>query len=123
MNERLITRFPYVVIILLFLLSVLVRVPDLNRPLSKHHEFCTAVSLRIMQIWADSGVTSYHFNPIMSYTGAANKYINNQTLSDPDTGGNEYYKSYPPGGYLLPYFIFTVLHIYPDVLPIQIYNL
>lgn len=120
---KLITRYPYVVIILLFLFSVLVRVPNLNRPLSKHHEFCTATCLRTMQIWDEAGITTYNFNPIMTYPGFANKYINNQTGNNFDKNGDDYYKSYPPGAYLLPFFIFHILHIYPDVLPLQIYNL
>ncbi len=121
--QKIITNHPYFVIILLFLFSVLVRVPNLNRPLSKHHEFCTALSLRIMQIWTHAGVTTYHFNPVMSYPGDANKFINNQAPSYFDKNGDAYYESYPPGGYLLPFFIFKILHIYPDVLPIQLYNL
>jgi hypothetical protein len=51
----------------IFLLSVVVRLPMLNRPLSKHHEFCTAISLRIMQIWYDNGIEKYGYNPVMTY--------------------------------------------------------
>jgi hypothetical protein len=121
--QKIITDHPYTVIIMLFLFSILVRLPNLNRPLSKHHEFCTSTCLRTMQIWADAEVTTYNFNPIMTYPGYANKFINNQTLSDFDKDGDEYYKSYPPGAYLLPFYIFKIMHIYPDVLPIEIYNL
>jgi len=121
--QKIITNQPYSVIIVLFLFSVLVRLPNLNRPLSKHHEFCTALSLRIMQIWTDTGVTTYNFNPVMSYPGESNKFINNQAPSYFDKNGDTYYESYPPGSYLLPFFIFSIFHIYPDVLPIQLYNL
>jgi hypothetical protein len=110
----------------IFLLSVVVRVPQLNRPLSKHHEFCTAVSLRIMQIWYDNGIEKYGFNPVMTYNNAADKFINNhanQTGKMVDKEGNYYYVSHPPFAYYLPFFIFKALHLRPDVLPLQIINL
>ncbi|MCW5908789.1 MAG: hypothetical protein KIS94_13080 [Chitinophagales bacterium] len=110
----------------IFLLSVLVRLPQLNRPLSKHHEFCTAVSLRIMQIWYDNGIEKYNYNPVMTYNHPADKFINNhanQTGKMVDSEGNYYYVSHPPFAYYFPFFIFKALHIRPDVLPLQIFNL
>lgn len=110
----------------IFLLSVAVRLPELNRPLSKHHEFCTAISLRVMQIWYDNGIEHYGFNPVMNYENAADKYINNhanQSGKMLDEGGNYYYVSHPPFAYYFPFFVFKVLHIRPDVLPLQIFNL
>lgn len=110
----------------IFLLSVLVRVPQLNRPLSKHHEFCTAISLRIMQIWYDNGIEKYHFNPVMTYNNPADKFINNhanQSGKMIDEEGNYYYVSHPPFAYYFPFFVFKLLHIRPDVLPIQVFNL
>lgn len=110
----------------IFLLSVLVRVPQLNRPLGKHHEFCTAVSLRIMQIWYDNGIANYGYNPVMTYNNPADKFINNhgnQTGKMVDKEGNYYYVSHPPFAYYAPYFFFRLLNIRPDVLPLQIFNL
>jgi len=110
----------------IFLLSVAVRLPMLNRPLSKHHEFCTAISLRIMQIWYDNGIEKYDYNPVMTYNNAADKYINNSANASGkmvDSSGNYYYVSHPPFAYYFPFAIFKVLHIRPDVLPLQILNL
>lgn len=110
----------------IFLLSVMVRLPMLNRPLSKHHEFCTAISLRIMQIWYDNGIENYHFNPVMTYNNPADKYINNSANASGkmiDSSGNYYYVSHPPFAYYFPFAIFKALHIRPDVLPLQILNL
>lgn len=110
----------------IFLLSVVVRLPQLNRPLSKHHEFCTAISLRIMQIWYDNGIEKYDYNPVMTYNNPADKYINNsanQTGRMIDKEGNYYYVSHPPFAYYAPYFVFKLLHIRPDVLPLQVFNL
>lgn len=110
----------------IFLLSVVVRLPMLNRPLSKHHEFCTAISLRVMQIWYDNGIENYHFNPVMTFNNTADKYINNSANTSGkmiDSLGNYYYVSHPPFAYYFPFAIFKLLHIRPNVLPLQILNL
>ena len=119
-------RKTFPVLLLVFGLSVLVRLPELNRPLSKHHEFCTAVSLRILQIWYDNGIEQYNFNPVMTYNNPADKFINNEANASGgmiDTAGNYYYVSHPPFAYYLPYIVFKILHIRPDVLPLQILNM
>lgn len=110
----------------IFLLSVAVRLPELNRPLAGHHEFCTAISLRIMQIWYDNGIQNYGFNPVMNFNNPADKFINNSANTTGkmiDSAGNYYYVSHPPFAYYFPFAIFKILHIRPDVLPLQIVNL
>jgi len=110
----------------IFLLSVLVRLPQLNRPLSKHHEFCTAVALRVMSIWNENGIDKYGFNPVMTYSNAADKDINNHANASGkmvDAEGNYYYVSHPPFAYYFPFFVFSILHITPDVLPLQLLNM
>lgn len=114
------------VLLFVFLLSVLVRLPELNRPLSKHHEFCTAVTLRILQIWYDNGIEKYNYNPVMTYNNPADKFINNDANTSGqmhDAEGNYYYVSHPPFAYYFPFVIFKTLHIRPDVLPLQILNM
>ena len=113
-------KWTFPVLLGIFLLSVGVRWPQLNRPLSKHHEFCTALSLRVMQIWYDNGIEKYNFNPVMTYNNPADKYINNNANTSGemmDKDSNYYYVSHPPFAYYFPYFIFKALHIRPDVLP------
>lgn len=122
-------RFSFSVIIILitvFLLSVLVRLPNIDRPLSKHHEFVTAISLRIIDIWEMDGAAKYHFNPVMNYPGAANKYINkfaSTTGKMVDANGNYYYVSHPPFAYIFPYLVFQLFHVKATVLAIEIFNL
>lgn len=114
------------ILVLAFLLSVAVRLPELNRPLSKHHEFCTAVSLRILQIWYDNGIEKYNFNPVMTYNNPADKFINNEANASGkmlDADGNYYYVSHPPFAYYFPYAVFRMLHVRPDVLPLQLLNM
>ena len=114
------------ILLLIFLVAALIRLPTLNRPLSKHHEFCTAVALRVMQIWDKSGIASYHFNPVMTYPEKTDKFINNHASGSgkmKDTEGNYFYVSHPPFGYYLPYMIFQIFRIKPDVLALQLFNL
>ena len=108
------------------MLSVLVRLPNINRPLSKHHEFVSAVSLRVLDIWSTEGAMKYGFSPIMSYPGAANKHLNNWASTTGkmlDEAGNYYYVSHPPFAYILPHIFFKILHVKPTVLALQIFHL
>lgn len=113
-------------LILIFLVSVLVRYPNINRPLSKHYESVTAIPLRVLQIWAIEGAEKFHYNPVMNYSGKANKYINNNaSKSDKmiDEAGNYYYVSQPQFAFILPHLIFELFHIKPTVLSLEIFHL
>lgn len=114
------------VLLFIFLISVLIRIPNLGRPLSKHHEFCTAVALQVMTVWEEEGIATFSFNPAMNFKGESNKFINNLATSAElvkDKKGNYYYVSHPPFGYYLPYIVFSTFNIKPDVRAIQYFNL
>ena len=107
-------------------MSVLVRYPNINRPLSKHHEFVTAIPLRVLQIWEKEGAAKYHFNPVMNYAGKANKNINNNASTTGtmiDKAGNYYYVSHPQFAYIFPYLVFKIFHIKASVLSLEIFHL
>jgi len=108
---------------MLFLVSVIVRWPFLNRPLSPHDEWLTSTVLRTMQIWEMEGAwKSYKFLPIATYPGRANYHIDNQGgVSDPL--GRQYYMSYPPLAYIVPYVALQVFGVRTEVLPLQIFCL
>ena len=111
---------------LVFLLSVIVRLPELGRPMSKHHEFATATALRILQIWYDNGIEKYNYNPVMNYNTPADKFINNEANASGqmiDADGNYYYVSHPPFAYYFPYYFFKAIQVRPEVLPLQIFNM
>jgi len=79
-----------------------------------------------MQIWDDAGITTYRFNPVMTYPNQADKFINNYASGSGemmDEGGNYYYTSHPPFAYYLPFFVFKILGIQSNVLPVQVFNL
>jgi hypothetical protein len=110
----------------LFAITLAIRWPNLGRPMSKHHEFCTATALRVLTVWHQEGIASKGFNPATNFAGAANKYINNHASGSGqmvDADGNYYYVSHPPLAYYLPYAVFSALHIEPGALPLQYFNL
>jgi hypothetical protein len=108
---------------LIFGLSVMVRLPMLGKPLSHPREWLNATVLRHLQIWHEMGIARAHFAPIMTYPGTADKNISNAASEHMDSQGNYYYTSYPPLAYYVPYFIFEALHVYPSVFPLRIFNL
>ena len=115
-----------IILVAIFFFSILIRLPNINRPLSKHHEFVTAISLQVINIWQMDGAVKYHFNPVMTYPGTANKYINKYAsttgkMVDPE--GNYYYVSHPPFAYILPYLVFELLNVKAAVINIEIFHL
>jgi hypothetical protein len=107
---------------LVFVLSVLVRVPNLNRPLSKHHEFNAAFFLIPMEIWNQTSVGDYFFSPVLNYSNCSDKGINNFSAGETQKNGNYYYFSFGPGAYLIPYFFLTLVGV-PTLLGLQIFSL
>lgn len=109
-------------IVVLFAISVMVRVPYINRPLSAHYEWVTAPVLITQQIWYEEGAWTHHFLPVMTFPGAANRNISNDARMKNDKGV-WYYTTSPPLAWIAPYVVFSLLGVYPDVLPLQIFNL
>jgi len=113
-------------LLLAFVISVLVRWPQLNRPLSKHHEFCTAIALRVMQVWNEGGISNFSFNPAMNFPGKETSFINNHASASGrivDSRGNYYYISHPPLAYYIPFGVFKLLRSEFSVANLQAFHL
>ena len=105
-----------------FLLSVCVRIPQLARPMSHHHESISAYELITIESWKQAGGPA-RFNdiPLSSYQQPGDKRIpNNYNI---DKNGNEIYISYGTGWNLLPYYSFELLHIAPTPLALRLLNI
>jgi hypothetical protein len=112
----------FFILMVVFLLAVCVRIPNLDRPLSKHHEFNSAVVLNNIVSWQEAGGASvYNFVPVMTYPGAENRLI--KPAINTDDLGNQVYLSLGPGFFVLPYLVFDLLHIAPSPLALQIFNI
>jgi hypothetical protein len=97
-----------------FLLGLLVRLPNLGRPVSKHHEFMSALILINAASWRQGGGGS-HFNyvPVLNFQNAGDKYYTRSEYVD--RNGDRWYLSLGPGWYVLPYFMYEVFHLNTDV--------
>jgi hypothetical protein len=109
-------------IVLIFAASILLRLPGLNRPLSKHHEYNTAVILINIESWRQSGGGArYHYVPLLNYQHPGDKFKMNAPQID--TAGNVLYLSFGPGWYVIPYFFYQVFHWPASVIYLQVLNL
>ncbi|MCH8331053.1 MAG: hypothetical protein IH946_06695, partial [Bacteroidetes bacterium] len=115
------SKAQFVLLLTIFLISVLVRWPNIDRPLSKHHEFCTAFTLIILEnnILYDRPLQTIS----LSYPLPTDKYINNFASRVHDDQGNYYYISHPPFGFIFPGLIYKALGLIPSVLSLQLINL
>src|SRR5579863_5538708 len=110
-------------ILQLFVLSVLLRIPNLDRPVSKHHEFNTAVILINLESWRQAGGGSvFHFVPLLNFQNSGDK-TPDLSPAYADKKGNVMYLSYGPGWFVLPYFIYELFHLPNDPVYLQIINL
>ena len=110
-------------LLIAFALSVVVRVPLLNRPLSAHHELCTALVLVILNNWHTNGFAALHGGPASSFTGAADLYPQEVPAVPNVRAGVMYYFSHPPLAYELPYLLFEGSGVAPNVLGLQLFNM
>lgn len=111
-------------IVALFLISVAVRLPNLNRPVSKHHEFNTAFFLIPMEIWQKDGIVFHGFIPPYNYTNENDKYISDPIgIEDGNKNGTYYYLSLPSLSYVAPYVALQLFSLPVSPPGLQIFNL
>jgi hypothetical protein len=110
------------ILLLLFAVSVAIRLLYLNRPLGGH-QWLTAQTLVIHSIWYERGIATCGFNPIVTFELPADKNILSPMGRMASPAGDRCFISQPPLGYILPYLVQTSLGLRPDVLPLQIFNL
>jgi hypothetical protein len=109
-------------LLLIMLATVALRMPNLNRPLSKHHEFNTAVVLTNALSWQQAGgAAPFGFTPLMNFQGPANKLLEKGPHTD--SLGNHVYLSFGAGWYVLPYCLFSMFHIPFTPLALQWLNI
>src|SRR5450755_4635011 len=91
-------------VLLLFIFSVFIRLPNLNRPISKHYEFNTAVIMINIISWRQGGGgDQFHYTPVMNFQHPGDKLPPNNLFIDKN--GNSVYLSFGPGWYVIPYFV------------------
>lgn len=109
----------------IFALSVAMRYPILNRPLSDGDENMTAHVLLVMRSWSQNGIFNQRLSPSENFGNPADKYVSGNVNNGRmllDKSGNYFYVSFPPLAFILPYFVSKTLPI-PDVLAVQGVNI
>lgn len=110
-------------VILVFALSVAVRVPRLDSPMAEaRHADGTARVLRHMSVWDEVGLLETHFMMRTTGTAPADRYQPDiGYLADED--GLYYYVSFPPLYPLAPYLALKALDIPRTALTVRMFNL
>jgi hypothetical protein len=110
------------IVLILFLVSIFIRLPSLNRPISKHYEFNSAVVLINIISWREAGGGSrFHFTPVLNFQHPGDKLPPNNLNIDKD--GNSVYLSFGPGWYVIPYFFYQLFHLPAIPIYLEILNL
>jgi hypothetical protein len=104
-----------------FLLSVAVRLPNVNRPLSKHHEFNMAMVLNVCNSWnLKGGPANVNFCPVIDYGNPGDRYFgDHEMLKD----GKLYYASLGPMQFILPYYFCKILQLPFTPFNVQVFSL
>ena len=106
-----------------FALSIVVRLPQLDRPLGAHHELCTALVLTVLHNWHHDGFMAHKGVPPVTYSGPADRYPEGWTDSPALHNGVLYYVSHPPLAYDLPHLLFRLMGSAPHALGLQLFNI
>ena len=112
----------FIVVLSLFFLSILFRLPNLNRLVSKHHEFMTALILINIESWRQAGGgDKFNYVPVLNFQNPGDKYFGRNIYTD--RKGNQWYLSLGPGWYIIPYFIYQIFHLPAEPIYLHIINL
>jgi hypothetical protein len=112
----------FCLLILIFGVTVALRLPGLNRPVSKHHEFIPATVLINIISWQQAGGgAQFHYTPLYSFQHAGDRHP--ERAVNIDDKGNQLYLSFGPGMYMIPYFFYQALHLPVEPIYLRLLNL
>jgi len=103
---------PKAVLFVLLFVTILIRIPQLTRPLSKHHELNTAAVLTCIQVWNENGIGFSNGTPVHMFPGNYNIF-NDLESRYPNLLASGTYLSMGPLSYMVPWAVFKILHIPP----------
>ena len=114
---------PLIVLLLAFGTSMALRWPLMDRPLSGHHEYCTAFSLIILENWHTDGLCAHGGTPALTFNAAADLHAPWMGYEAAFANGRYHYLSHPPLGLYLPYWAFELAGLGPSPPGLQCFNL
>ncbi len=106
----------------IFILTVIIRVPQLIRPLSKHHELNTAAVLVCLQVWNEQGPAPSKAAPVQYFPGKYNIFYDAKS-SFKNLNNSGAYLSMGAGSYLLPWLVMKLFHLAPSSLSLRLWML
>lgn len=114
-------------VLLVWLGATLLRLPNLDRPLSKHHEFSNAAVLVSLNIWEAQGIAACHYAPIMTFANDR-RFCTEQANADSDyfcfsDKEAQYYTSLGAMQYWLPFYFNKMFGFSHSNRNLQILNL
>jgi hypothetical protein len=118
-----VSRSTLFLLFLAFGVSVLLRAPMLNRPLSGHHEFCTAFSLIILENWHRDGLLTHSGAPPLTSNAPGDRGATWMGAGSALNNGRYYYLSHPPLGLYLPHLWFRIWNTSPSAWGLQVFGL
>lgn len=118
-----VSRRALLLVLLAFGASLLLRAPLLDRPLSGHHEFCTAFTLILLDNWHTDGMAAHHAAPVITFAHDGDRGAPWMGSEHAERDGRYYYLSHPPLALYLPHGWFQLLGQPPTVLGLQAFNL
>lgn len=106
-----------------FVLSVLVRAPLVDRPLSAHHEYCTAFTLIALTNWWDDGFAAHRGVPSGGFVREGERMFPVDRYDRNERARALYYFSHPPLAYDVPYALFSITGVAPNAAGLQWMNI
>ena len=117
-------RNALITITLLFLVSVLCRIPFLTRPLEGEHDWLTIHSLLTISIWDRVGLQRAHYSLRMTYPNDADRFIAYEEKRVVfDQRGNSYFVAFPPFAFLFGYWTLKLFHLPAQGIYLKLINL
>jgi hypothetical protein len=88
-------------ILLLFMISVICRIPFLLRPLTGEHDWLTLHTMLTVRLWDHVGLSNTHYGLPFTYPNPADKFVCDWGVIDSE--GMAYFVSFPPFAFYLAY--------------------
>lgn len=110
-------------ILIIWIVSLAIVMPNLGRPLSKHHEYNAAMVLMGVEAWMEKGGPGWSgYTPLLNYTHEGDLFINYRSTLLLDRKGNNIYASFGSSWYVMPFYFFQCLHLPPTPLSLQLFS-
>ncbi len=102
----------FLLIIVLFLASLWIVLPEKQQPIGKRHQDLIAHQLITYNLWNQFGFSHYHGGLILTYPNPGDLHLKADPLQTAkNSKGEFFYCSYPPFTFYSTYFILKIFHL------------